>query len=129
MRTRPATFGAVTPVTLGFGLVEDPETVARMVDRLAFLVESRDGSLTTGFLGTPLVCPALTRFGRTDLAYRIFRRRVSIPPRRGYALLALRGVSEFRGNEGADSNMSFDVASAMPRISRPSASRDTAQYQ
>ena len=47
MRTRPATFRAVTPVslvTLGFGLVEDPETVARMVDRLAFLVESRDGS-------------------------------------------------------------------------------------
>ena len=62
-------------VTLGFGLVEDPETVARMVDRLAFLVESRDGSLTTGFLGTPLVCPVLTRFGRADLAYRIFRRR------------------------------------------------------
>ena len=78
MRTRPATFRAVTPVslvTLGFGLVEDPETVARMVDRLAFLVESRDGSLSTGFLGTPLVCPVLTRFGRADLAYRIFRRR------------------------------------------------------
>ena len=62
-------------VTLGFGLVEDHETVARMVDRLAFLVESRDGSLTTGFLGTPLVCPVLTRFGRADLAYRIFQRR------------------------------------------------------
>ena len=36
---------------------------------------------------------------------------------------------EKRGNEGTDSYMSFDVASAMPRISRPSAFRDTAQYQ
>ena len=46
-----------------------------MVERLAFLVESRDGSLTTGFLGTPLVCPVLTRFGRADLAYRLLQRR------------------------------------------------------
>ena len=32
------------------------------------------------------------------------------------------------GDEGTDSYMSFDVASAMPRISRPSW-RETAQYQ
>ncbi len=62
-------------VTLGFGLVDDPVTVARMMDRLAFLIESRDYSLTTGFLGTPLVCPVLTRFGRADLAYRLLQRR------------------------------------------------------
>ena len=62
-------------VTLGFGLVEDTKTVARMVERLAFLIESRDNSLTTGFLGTPLLCPVLTRFGRPDLAYRLLQRR------------------------------------------------------
>ena len=28
----------------------------------------RDWHLSTGFLGTPLLCPALTRFGRADLA-------------------------------------------------------------
>ena len=62
-------------VALGFGLVEDRKTVARMVDRLSFLIESRDFSLTTGFLGTPLLCPVLTRFGRADLAYRLLQRR------------------------------------------------------
>ena len=62
-------------VTLGFGLVDDKRTIARMVDRLAYLIESRDYSLTTGFLGTPLLCPVLTRFGRADLAYRLLQRR------------------------------------------------------
>ncbi|MBR0057539.1 MAG: family 78 glycoside hydrolase catalytic domain [Kiritimatiellae bacterium] len=62
-------------VTLGFGLVEDKRTITRMVDRLAFLIESRDNALTTGFLGTPLLCPVLARFGRADLAYRILQRR------------------------------------------------------
>ena len=62
-------------VTLGFGLVDDPATVARMVERLVFLIESRDNALTTGFLGTPLLCPVLTRLGRADLAYRLFQRR------------------------------------------------------
>ena len=61
--------------TLGFGRVEDRQTIARMVDRLAFLIESRDCSPTTGFLGTPLLCPVLTRFGRADLAYRLLQRR------------------------------------------------------
>ena len=62
-------------VALGFGLVEDRKTVARMVERLSFLIESRDCSLTTGFLGTPLLCPVLTRYGRSDLAYKLLQRR------------------------------------------------------
>lgn len=44
-----------------------PKAFAHLVD----LVESRGGHLTTGFVGTPLLLPVLTRFGRTDLAYRI----------------------------------------------------------
>ena len=34
-------------------------------------MEKRDWHLTTGFVGTPLLCPVLTRFGRTDIAYRL----------------------------------------------------------
>jgi alpha-L-rhamnosidase len=40
---------------------------AQLVD----LVEARGGHLTTGFVGTPLLLPVLSRFGRTDLAYRV----------------------------------------------------------
>lgn len=44
---------------------------ARLLDLLA----ERDWHLSTGFLGTPLICPVLTRFGRVDLAYRVFGQR------------------------------------------------------
>lgn len=40
---------------------------AHLVD----LIEARGCHLTTGFVGTPLLLPVLTRFGRTDLAYKI----------------------------------------------------------
>ncbi|MEY2852636.1 MAG: hypothetical protein RL549_1335, partial [Verrucomicrobiota bacterium] len=38
---------------------------------LVDLISARTDHLTTGFLGTPLLCPVLSRFGRTDLAYRL----------------------------------------------------------
>jgi len=41
------------------------------VDRLVELIRVRDWHLSTGFVGTPLLCPVLTRFGRTDVAYRL----------------------------------------------------------
>ena len=44
-------------------------------DHLLGLFAARDWHLSTGFLGTPLICPTLTRFGRADLAYRIFMQR------------------------------------------------------
>ena len=44
-----------------------PKAFAHLVD----LIEARDCHLTTGFVGTPLLLPVLTRFGRTDLAYKI----------------------------------------------------------
>ena len=46
-----------------------PQAFAHLVD----LIEARGCHLTTGFVGTPLLLPVLTRFGRTDLAYRILR--------------------------------------------------------
>jgi len=47
---------AVRPKALGF-----------LVD----LLQARDWHLTTGFVGTPLLCPVLSRFGRTDIAYKL----------------------------------------------------------
>jgi alpha-L-rhamnosidase len=44
-----------------------PKAFAHLVD----LIEARSCHLTTGFVGTPLLLPVLTRFGRTDLAYKI----------------------------------------------------------
>ena len=36
-----------------------------------YALERRDWKLSTGFLGTPLLCSVLTKFGRTDIAYRL----------------------------------------------------------
>ena len=44
-----------------------PKAFAHLVD----LIEARGCHLTTGFVGTPLLLPVLTLFGRTDLAYKI----------------------------------------------------------
>jgi alpha-L-rhamnosidase len=42
---------------------------------LAALVRAGDGRIATGFLGTPLVLPALTRTGHLDEAFRMLLRR------------------------------------------------------
>jgi alpha-L-rhamnosidase len=44
-----------------------PEVADWLVQALA----RRDGHLSTGFVGTPLLAPVLTRIGRTDLAYKL----------------------------------------------------------
>ena len=44
-----------------------PQAVDRLVDNI---VRYRN-HLTTGFLGTPYLCHVLSRFGRTDVAYRL----------------------------------------------------------
>lgn len=57
-------------LALAFDLL--PEKLrAAAVDRLVELIRVRDWHLSTGFVGTPLLCPVLTRFGRTDVAYRL----------------------------------------------------------
>ncbi|MFH8713503.1 family 78 glycoside hydrolase catalytic domain [Streptomyces zaomyceticus] len=40
-------------------------------DRLAELVEQNDARIATGFVGTPLICDALTDTGHLDTAYRL----------------------------------------------------------
>ena len=57
-------------LALAFDLLP-PGLRAAAFAHLVDLVESRGCHLTTGFVGTPLLLPVLTRFGRTDLAYKI----------------------------------------------------------
>ena len=59
-------------LALGFDLLPAklrPAVTARLVE----LIRSRDWHLTTGFLGTPLLCPVLTACGRTDVAYKLLK--------------------------------------------------------
>jgi len=46
-------------------------------DRLAALVNAGEGRIGTGFLGTPLILPALTRTGQVEAAYRLLLNRRS----------------------------------------------------
>lgn len=57
-------------IAIMFG-VAPPEHRDLVVEKLAALVESGGGRIATGFLGTPLVLPALTRCGRLDAAYKL----------------------------------------------------------
>jgi len=57
-------------LALGFDLL--PKSLREpAVGNLVRTLERRDHHLATGFVGTPLLCPVLSRFGRTDLAYRL----------------------------------------------------------
>jgi alpha-L-rhamnosidase len=59
-------------MALGFGLLpEDARPAAGA--RLADLVQAADVHLATGFLGTPLVLPALSDHGHHELACRLLR--------------------------------------------------------
>lgn len=57
-------------VALQFGIVPARER-ARVATALANLVDAADGRIATGFLGTPLVLPALSDAGQVDAAYKL----------------------------------------------------------
>ena len=59
-------------LALGFDLLPAAQRPAA-IDRLVELLRTRDWHLTTGFLGTPLLCPVLTACGRSDVAYRLLK--------------------------------------------------------
>jgi len=50
----------------------------RAAQRLVELIHVNQDHLGTGFLGTPYLCPVLTQYGYTDLAYTILRQ--TTPP-------------------------------------------------
>jgi alpha-L-rhamnosidase len=64
--------GAAVAVELG---IAPPEEHERIGAALARLVRDADGRIATGFLGTPLVLPALARTGHLAEAYLMLLRR------------------------------------------------------
>jgi len=55
------------------------------MNRLVDDLQARGNRLTTGFLGVSLLCPVLTRFGRTDLAYALLQQTAF--PSWGYSII------------------------------------------
>ncbi|MFK0118089.1 family 78 glycoside hydrolase catalytic domain [Streptomyces sp. NPDC090994] len=62
-------------LALCFRLLEDDAERAEAGRRLAGLVAEGDHRIGTGFLGTPLVCEALTDTGHVETAYRLLTQR------------------------------------------------------
>ncbi len=58
-------------LALMFDLYEDPAHRARARARIASLSAARGYTISTGFVGTPLVLPALSATGDTKTAYRL----------------------------------------------------------
>lgn len=52
-----------------------PEQLARVAARLEEKIAEAGGRMTTGFLGSKPLLPVLSRFGRQDLAVRLFQSR------------------------------------------------------
>ena len=58
-------------LALQFDLVDNEAARIRAGDRLAEIVRSDGYTIATGFIGTPLICDALSRNGHLDTAYRL----------------------------------------------------------
>lgn len=64
--------GSQTAYTLALHFDMLPEALrAQAAERLATNVKDYNNHLTTGFLGTPYLCHVLTRFGYTDIAFKL----------------------------------------------------------
>ena len=60
--------GCATAIELEIAPESERASIAKS---LAKLVDSVNGRISTGFLGTPLVMPALSRYGHFDAAYKL----------------------------------------------------------
>jgi alpha-L-rhamnosidase len=58
-------------VAIAFGLLEGGHATRQAGSRLAELVSGNGYRIGTGFIGTPLICDALTSTGHTETAYRL----------------------------------------------------------
>jgi alpha-L-rhamnosidase len=58
-------------MALGMDLVSDPALVEKVGEKFVAKLALTDYHLRTGFIGTPLLLPALSKIGRDDLAYRM----------------------------------------------------------
>ncbi|ANS69697.1 rhamnosidase [Streptomyces lincolnensis] len=57
-------------MALGMDLVTEPALVEKAGEKFVAKLALTDHHLRTGFIGTPLLLPALSRIGRDDLAYK-----------------------------------------------------------
>ncbi len=62
-------------MALGMDLVTDPALRAKVAKKFVAKLQASDFHLTTGFLGTPWLLPALTSIGRSDLAYTMILKK------------------------------------------------------
>lgn len=62
-------------LAIEFGLLPTVEQRQRAAERLAALVRANGYRIGTGFVGTPLICDALSRTGNVDVAYRLLLER------------------------------------------------------
>ncbi|WP_199808902.1 MULTISPECIES: family 78 glycoside hydrolase catalytic domain [Streptomyces] len=58
-------------MALGMDLVSDPALLGKVGEKFVAKLALTDDHLRTGFIGTPLLLPALSKIGRDDLAYRM----------------------------------------------------------
>lgn len=58
-------------MALAMNLVSDPALVDKVGEKFVAKLALTDYHLRTGFIGTPLLLPALSRIGRDDLAYKM----------------------------------------------------------
>lgn len=58
-------------IAIAFKLLDDVRATRQAGDRLAELVRGNGYRIATGFIGTPLICDALTSTGHIDAAYRL----------------------------------------------------------
>ena len=61
-------------LALHFGLLAEKD-IPRTARRLRALLAERSDHLTTGFMGTPYICHALSNYGMTDIAYKLLLNR------------------------------------------------------
>jgi alpha-L-rhamnosidase len=66
-------------LALQFGLLKRPEQRQQAGKRLAALVRASGYHISTGFVGTPLVCDALCSAGEVEAAFHLFMQR-ECPP-------------------------------------------------
>jgi alpha-L-rhamnosidase len=62
-------------LALQFGLLQHIEQRQRAGKRLATLVREDDYRISTGFVGTPLICDALCSVGEDEVAFRLLTQR------------------------------------------------------
>lgn len=60
---------------IGFDLLPEPEQRRRAGERLAALVRASGYRISTGLLGTPVICDALCSTGQYETAFRLFTER------------------------------------------------------